>query len=308
MAPKIDFTGRVAIVTGGGRGLGRAHALELARRGASVVVNDAGFNLRGDDAGDAAPADQVVRDVAAAGGRAIASHHDIARPEEARALVDLALSQWGRLDVLINNAGNSRHGLLTETPVEDFRAILDVHLTGSFLVTQAAYPAMAKAGYGRIVLTTSQVGFFGKIDSLAYAAAKAGLLGLMHAIKLDSVKHGILINAISPFALTRMGAIFPKELERLIDPAQVAAGVAWLASEVCGLNGEILVAGGGHFAVARTYESRGIDLDDPTSASAEIVAERWDDIAGMGDALLYPDALEAVGVTFARLRKMAGLA
>lgn len=308
MAAKIDFTGRVAIVTGAGRGLGRAHALELARRGASVVVNDPGFNLRGDDSGDAAPADAVVREIAASGGRAVASRHDVADPEAARALVELALSRWGRLDVVVNNAGNSRHGLLPETPVEDFRAILDVHLTGSFLVTQAAYPAMVKAGYGRIVLTSSQVGFFGKIDSLAYAAAKAGLLGFMHAVKLDSVKHGILINAISPFALTRMGAIFPKELERLIDPAQVAAGVAWLASDACTLNGEILVAGGGHFAVARTYESRGIDLADPTAASAEIVAARWAEIADMKDALIYPDALQAVGVTFARLKKMAGLA
>jgi NAD(P)-dependent dehydrogenase (short-subunit alcohol dehydrogenase family) len=308
MAERISFEGRVAIVTGAGRGLGRAHALELARRGARVVVNDPGFNLRGDDAGDETPAHGVVREIAAAGGSAVASLHDIAQPDQAQALVDLALEKWNRLDILVNNAGNSRHGLLMKTSLEDFRAVLEVHLVGSFLMTKAAYPAMVKAGYGRIVMTTSQVGFFGKVDSLAYAAAKAGLLGLMHALKLDSATHGILVNAISPFALTRMGAIFPRELERLIDPAQVAAAVAYLASEACTLNGEILVAGGGHFALARTVESRGIDLDDPTTASAEIVAERWNEIADMKDALVYDDALQAVGVTFTRLKKLAGLA
>jgi NAD(P)-dependent dehydrogenase (short-subunit alcohol dehydrogenase family) len=308
MAEYITLEGRVAIITGAGRGLGRAHALEFARRGARVVVNDPGFNLRGDDPGDKAPADEVVRDIVASGGHAVASFHDIAQPDQARALVDLALKTWDRVDIVVNNAGNSRHGVLMKMTLDDFRAVLDVHLLGAFLVTQAAYPAMVKAGYGRIVMTTSQVGFFGKGDAIAYGAAKAGLLGLMHGIKLDSATHGILVNAISPFALTRMGAIFPRELERLIDPAQVSAGVAYLASERCKLNGEILIAGGGHFALARTVESQGIDIDDPADVSAELVAERWNEIADMKGAGIYADALVAVGVTFARLKKLAGLA
>jgi NAD(P)-dependent dehydrogenase (short-subunit alcohol dehydrogenase family) len=307
LAERITLGGRVAIITGAGRGLGRAHALEFARRGARIVVNDPGFNLRGDDSGDAAPADSVVREIIAAGGTAVASNHDIAQPDQVRALVDLALGTWDRLDIVVNNAGNNRRATFPEATLDDFRSLLDVHLIGAFLVTQAAYRAMVKAGYGRIVMTSSQVGFYGKVDSLAYGAAKAGLLGLMHGIKLDGAPHGIRVNAISPFALTRMGNIFPHELERLIDPAQVSAAVAYLASEACQLNGEILIAGGGHFALARTVESRGIDIDDPAEVSAEMVARRWDEIADMKDARIYPDALQAVGVTFSRLKKLAGL-
>jgi len=307
MGEHIGLDNRVAIVTGAGRGLGRAHALELARRGARIAVNDPGFNLRGDDAGDKAPADDVVREIVAAGGTAIASHHDVARPEEARALVDLALRTWDRVDIVVNNAGNNRRATFPEATLDDFRDVLDVHLVGAFLVTQAAYPAMMAQRHGRIVMTTSQVGFYGKVDSLAYGAAKAGLLGLMHGIKLDGAAHGILVNAISPFALTRMGDIFPRELERLIDPAQVSAAVAYLASDSCSLNGEILIAGGGHFALSRTIESRGIDIDDPADVSAETIARRWNEIADMTDAISYPDALTAVGVTFSRLKKLAGV-
>jgi len=307
MTERIGFQNRVAIVTGAGRGLGRAHALELARRGARIVVNDPGVSLRGDDAGDAAPADGVVREIVAAGGDAVASPHDVSKPDHAKALIDLALHRWGRIDIVINNAGNNRRAIFPEATLDDFRAVMDVHLVGAFLVTQAAYPAMAKAGYGRIVMTTSQVGFYGKVDSLAYGAAKAGLLGLMHGIKLDGAARGILVNAISPFALTRMGDIFPRELERLIDPAQVSAAVAFLASEACTLNGEILIAGGGHFALARTVESTGIDIDDPAEISAELIARRWREIADMGKPLVYADALKAVGVTFNRLKKLAGI-
>jgi NAD(P)-dependent dehydrogenase (short-subunit alcohol dehydrogenase family) len=307
MGEQIRLDGRVAVVTGAGRGLGRAHAIELARRGARIVVNDPGFNLRGDDSGDKAPADHVVQEIVAGGGTAIPSHHDIARPDQARALVDLALGTWDRVDIVVNNAGNNRRATFPEATLDDFRDVLDVHLVGAFLVTQAAYPAMMAQRHGRIVMTTSQVGFYGKVDSLSYGAAKAGLLGLMHGIKLDGAAHGILVNAISPFALTRMGDIFPRELERLIDPAQVSAAVAYLASDSCKLNGEILIAGGGHFALARTLESRGIDIDDPAEISAETIARRWNEIADMTDPVSYPDALQAVGVTFSRLKRLVGL-
>lgn len=307
-APKrLSLGGRVAIVTGAGRGLGRAYALELARRGACVVVNDAGFNLAGDDAGDRAPADAVVHEILAANGRAVASYHDIAQPAQSRALAALAIESYRRVDILVNNAGNNRRATFPEVTLQDFHAVLGVHLVGPLLLSQAVYPHMAAQGHGRIVLTTSQVGFYGKVDSVAYGAAKNAVIGLMHGMKLDAVRHGIRVNCISPFALTRMGDIFPKELEALIDPKQVAAAVAWLCSDACTLHGEVVIAGGGHFARAVTMESVGIDVDDPAAVSAELLQRRWKAIANMRGALVFQDALQAVGKTFAALKGRVGL-
>ena len=302
---KLKLDGRVAIITGAGRGLGRAYALELARRGAHVVVNDAGFNMAGDDAGDPEPADAVVREIIAAGGRAVASYHDIAQAQQANELVALAVSSFGGVDILVNNAGNNRRAIFPEVRVEDMRAILDVHLIGPMLLSQAVYPHMRSRGRGRIVLTTSQVGFQGKVDSVAYGAAKNAVIGLMHGMKLDAARHGILVNCISPFALTRMGGIFPKELAQWIDPSQVAAAVAWLCSDENTLHGEILIAGGGHFARACTMESRGIDVEG--AVSAELIRRRWTSISSMRGALSYADALQAVGATFSKLKRRLGL-
>ena len=303
---KLKLNGRVAIITGAGRGLGRAYALELARRGAHVVVNDAGFNMAGDDAGDPEPADAVVREIIAAGGRAVASYHDIAQAQQANNLVALAVSSFGGVDILVNNAGNNRRAIFPEVTVEDMRAILDVHLIGPMLLSQAVYPHMRSRGRGRIVLTTSQVGFQGKVDSVAYGAAKNAVIGLMHGMKLDAARHGILVNCISPFALTRMGGIFPKELAQWIDPSQVAAAVAWLCSDENTLSGEVLIAGGGHFARACTMESQGIDVEGPVSA--ELIRRRWKAISSMRGALTYADALQAVGATFDKLKRRVGLA
>ncbi len=304
---RLTLEKRVAIVTGAGRGLGRAYALELARRGARVVVNDAGFNLRGDDAGEHEPADSVVREIIAVGGKALASYHNIAQAEQAKALVDVAVSAFDSVDIVVNNAGNNRRATFPDMTLDDFRAILDVHLLGTFSLTQAAYPHMVARQYGRIVLTTSQVGFYGKVDSVAYGAAKNALIGLMHGIKLDATRHGIQVNCISPFALTRMGDIFPKEIAPLIDPHQVAAAVAWLCSDACALSGEILIAGGGHFARAVTQESVGLDIEDPREISTELIQRRWKKIANMRGALVFADALKAVGMTFDALKKRAGL-
>ena len=224
-ATRLKLKKRVAIITGAGRGLGRAYALELARRGASVVVNDPGFNLGGDDAGDHEPADSVVREIIAAGGKAVASYHDITQAAHVKALLELTLSTFKRVDILVNNAGNIRRATFPDVTLEDFRAVLEVHLVAAFVLSQAVYPHMVAQQHGRIVLTTSQVGFYGKVDSVGYGAAKNALIGLMHGIRLDATRHGILVNCISPFALTRMGSIFPKELAALIDPRQVAAAV-----------------------------------------------------------------------------------
>ena len=302
----MKLTGRVAIITGAGRGLGRAYALELAQRGARLVVNDAGFNMAGDDVGDHEPADGVVAEIKDAGGQAIASYHDIAQGQQAGELVELALSSFGRVDILVNNAGNNRHAIFPAVQVEDMRAILDVHLIGPMLLSQAVYPHMVARRHGRIVLTTSQVGFQGKVDSVAYGAAKNAVVGLMHGMKLDATRHGILVNCISPFALTRMGGIFPKELAQWIDPSHVAAALAWLCSDECTLSGEVLIAGGGHFARACTMESQGIDVEGPVSA--ELIRRRWKAISSMRGALTYADALQAVGATFSKLKRRIGLA
>jgi NAD(P)-dependent dehydrogenase (short-subunit alcohol dehydrogenase family) len=301
----VRLDGRVALVTGAGRGIGRAYALELSRRGAAVVVNDPGVNPRGDDAGDRAAADDVVAEIVEAGGRAVADYGSVADPAAANAMVQLAVDRFGTLDILVNNAGNNRRNIFAETTLEDFRNVLDVHLTGTFLVTQAAWPIFAARRYGRIVFTTSQVGFYGKVDSVAYGAAKMGLIGLMHGVRLSAQPLGIKVNCISPFALTRLGDIFPKEIARYIDPAQVAAAVALLCAEACPVSGEVVIAGGGHFATARTLESRGIDIDNPTEVSSEAIARRFAELSDMRDPLLYPDALAAVGTTFERVKKLA---
>jgi NAD(P)-dependent dehydrogenase (short-subunit alcohol dehydrogenase family) len=277
----------------------------LARRGAAVVVNDPGVNSRGDDAGDPTVADNVVAEIARAGGRAVADYGSVADPHAASAMVARAVDAFGGLDIVVNNAGNNRRNTFADTTLDDLRNVLDVHLIGTFLVTQAAWPVLAARRNGRIVITTSQVGFYGKVDSVAYGAAKMGLIGLMHGIRLSAEPVGIKVNCISPFALTRMGDIFPKDIAKLIDPAQVAAAVVLLCSEQCPVSGEVVIAGGGHFATARTLESRGIDIDNPADVSAETLADRWREIADLGDPLLYPDALTAVGVTFARVKELA---
>jgi NAD(P)-dependent dehydrogenase (short-subunit alcohol dehydrogenase family) len=305
MTDPVRLDGRIALVTGAGRGLGRAYAIELARRGAAVVVNDPGVNLRGDDAGDRAPADSVVADIVAAGGRAVADYGSVTDPRAAGAMVQRAVDAFGGLDIVVNNAGNNRRNTFANTTLEDLRATLDVHLVGAFLVTQAAWPVLAKRRNGRIVFATSQVGFYGKVDSVAYGTAKMALVGLMHGIRLSAEPLGIKVNCISPFALTRMGDVFPKDIADYIEPAQVAAAVALLASEQCPVSGEIVIAGGGHFATARTLESRGIDIDNPADVSAEALAARWREISDLRDPLLYPDALTAVGVTFARAKGLA---
>jgi len=301
----IRLDGRVALVTGAGRGLGRAYAVELARRGAAVLVNDPGVNPRGDDAGDRTAADGVAAEIVAAGGRAVADYGNVADPQAAQAMVARAAEVFGGLDIVVNNAGNNRRNTFADTTLEDLRNVIDVHLVGTFLVTQAAWPLLAARGSGRIVFTTSQVGFYGKVDSVAYGAAKMGLVGLMHGLRLSAEPLGIKVNCISPFALTRLGDIFPKDIADFIDPAQVAAAVALLCSAQCPVSGEIVIAGGGHFATARTLESRGIDIDNPADVSAEAIASRWAEIADLRDPLLYPDALAAVGATFARVKTLA---
>ena len=199
----LRFDGRVAVVTGAGRGLGRSYAMLLASRGAKVVVNDPGGSLAGEGM-DAGPADHVVGEITAAGGQAVACTESVTTREGGDAIIRTALEHYGRLDILIHNAGNVRRGSLKEMSYEDFDAVLDVHLRGAFNVVRPAFPVMCQAGYGRIVLTSSIGGLYGNRDVANYAAAKAGVIGLSNVAAIEGADEGVTCNVIVPAAVTRM--------------------------------------------------------------------------------------------------------
>lgn len=200
---KVSFEGRVVIVTGAGGGIGRAHALEIGRRGGSVLVNDLGGDVAG-RGGSASMAEKVAEDIRAAGGEAAANHDSVATTEGCNAIVAQAIAEFGKVDVLINNAGIMRNSTLAETSDEDWDAVIATHLTGSFKLTRAVWPHMAAQGYGRIVYTASSAGIFGNPMVGGYGAAKAGVAGLMHVAALEGQTHGILCNALMPNAVSRM--------------------------------------------------------------------------------------------------------
>ncbi|WP_189621117.1 SDR family NAD(P)-dependent oxidoreductase [Novosphingobium colocasiae] len=304
---EIRFDGKVALVTGAGRGLGRAYALDLARRGAKVVVNDANVDMSGGRLEGATPAEDVVAQITANGGEAVVHLGNVADADDARDMVDAAVSRWGRIDIVVNNAGQMRKLTFSQSSVADFTDHFQVHVLGSYLVSRAAWTHMAAQGGGAIVLTTSQVGMYGQLDAAAYGTAKMGVMGLLHAMKLEAPTRGIRVNAIAPFALTRMGeGTFPEAMRPYIDPALVAPAVTWMASDRCDWNGEILIAGGGHFARARVSETTGIDIDNPAGISAEAIHAHNAEIADTAGILMPDNALSAVGTTFARLARLSG--
>ena len=285
----IRFDGRVAVVTGGGGGLGRTHALALAARGAAVVVNDLGGTVDG-QGGSQAAAQQVVDEIVSAGGRAVPNYDDISSPDGAARLVQTAREAFGRLDVLINNAGILRDKSLVKMAPADFEAVVKVHLLGSVWCTQAAWPLMQAQQYGRIVMTTSAAGLYGNFGQSNYGAAKLGLVGLMNSLKDEGAKHGILVNTIAPVALTRMTqGIALSKMMNGADPEKVTAGVVFLAGEACRLSGEILSAGGGYFSRVEIREGAGV-WAPPEDVSPEFVAGAWDRIADMSQARPYANA------------------
>ena len=298
----IRFDEQVAIISGAGRGLGRAYALELAARGAIVIVNDRGVSLDGDQTKSVLPADGVVAEIAASGGRSIADPADVRSEVEVRAMVDRAIERWGRVDVAICNAGNMRKLRFSETDEADLASHLSTHVIGSFLLAKSVWPHMIRRRYGRIVMTTSQVGLYGQLDAAAYGTAKMAIVGLMHGMKLEAHETGIAVNCISPFAITRMASgTFPEKVVSSIDPACVAPAVAYLASRECNLQGQVVIAGGGHFAIASTLETRGLDIEDPALISLEKIRDQFMAISDFADPLRYSDALSAVQKTFDRL-------
>jgi NAD(P)-dependent dehydrogenase (short-subunit alcohol dehydrogenase family) len=255
--PDLRFDDRVAVVTGGGRGLGRSYALLLASQGAKVVVNDPGGSIGGDGT-DAAPADEVVREITAAGGEAVASTDSVATPEGGRAIVGTALERYGRIDILVHNAGNVRRASLKEMSYDDFEAVLDVHLRGAFHVVRPAFPQMCEAGYGRIVLTSSIGGLYGNHDVANYAVAKAGVIGLSNVAAIEGAPHGVKSNVIVPAAVTRMAEGIDTSAYPPMGPELVAPAVAWLSHESCSVTGEMLVALAGRVARAVVVETPGV--------------------------------------------------
>ena len=280
----LRFDGRVAVVTGGGRGLGRSYAMLLASKGAKVVVNDPGGSLTGDGS-DAAPADDVVREINAAGGQAVASTDSVATAAGGKAIVDAALEHYGRLDILIHNAGNVRRGSLKEMSYEDFDAVLDVHLRGAFNVVRPAFPVMCDAGYGRIVLTSSIGGLYGNHGVANYAAAKAGVIGLSNVAALEGAADGVTCNVIVPAAVTRMAAGIDTSAYPPMGPELVAPVAGWLAHESCSVSGEVFVALAGRVARAVITESPGVYRP---SWTVEDVGEYLDAIRYMESPLIFP--------------------
>lgn len=280
----LRFDERVAVITGAGRGLGREYALLLASRGAKVVVNDPGGSLTGDGS-DAAPAQQVVDEITTAGGEAIAVTDSVATAESGQAIIDKAVERFGRIDILIHNAGTVRRGSLKELTYNDFEAVLDVHLRGAFHVVRPAFPLMCEAGYGRVVLTSSIGGLYGNHEVANYAAAKAGILGLCNVVALEGAAEGVLCNAIVPGAVTRMAEGLDTSAYPPMGPDLVAPAVGWLAHETCSVTGEYFVAIAGRLARAAVVESPGVYQP---SWSMEQVGEQMTRIRDLSEPVVFP--------------------
>jgi NAD(P)-dependent dehydrogenase (short-subunit alcohol dehydrogenase family) len=284
VAPQLRFDDRVAVVTGAGRGLGRAYAQLLASRGAKVVVNDIGGSLGGEGL-DAGPAQRVVGEITQAGGEAVACTASVATPEGGQAVIRAALETYGRIDILVHNAGNVRRSSLKEMSYEDFDAVLDVHLRGAFHVVRPAFPLMCAAGYGRIVLTSSIGGLYGNHEVANYAAAKAGVLGLSNVAALEGAADGVHCNVVVPAAVTRMAEGIDTSAYPPMGAELVAPVVAWLAHESCPVTGEMFIALAGRVARAVIAESPGVCRP---SWTIEDVGNHLDAIRYVEAPLIFP--------------------
>ena len=293
---ELRFDGRVVVVTGGGRGIGRSHARLLASRGAQVVVADFGAELDGSGS-SAQPAQEVVKEIEAAGGQAVMCHASVAEEAGAASIIQTALEHFGRLDAVINNAGISDMHLFEDLSLEQFRRMIDVHYLGTVLVTKFAWPHFVEAGYGRIVNTTSE-GILGAQPLLtSYGAAKGAVWALTRNLAAEGAERGILANAVCPRALTRMSKQGEKvkaerepdpEVDSILarmNPDLVAPAAAYLAHESCTVNGEVLVAGGGDVFRLTPIVTRGISQE---SLTVEDVAEHIDAIMNIDDARVPP--------------------
>ncbi len=279
---EITFDGRVAIVTGAGGGLGRSYAVEMARRGARVVVNDLGGAVDGTGAGTRA-ADVVVEEIKAAGGEATASYDSVSSPEGGQAIVQTALDRFGTVDIVINNAGILRDRSFANLTLEEMHGVIDTHLKGAFYVSMPAFRVMKEKGYGRFVHTSSNSGIFGNFGQTNYGAAKAGLVGLSNVLAIEGAKYGILSNVIAPTARTRMTEDILGPLAEMLDPEQVMPMVVYLASEANQVTHEIFTAGGGRFGRIFIGTNQGWFSGVKVVPSVEEVAAHLDEIRDISE-------------------------
>jgi NAD(P)-dependent dehydrogenase (short-subunit alcohol dehydrogenase family) len=268
---ELDFTGRVAVVSGAGAGLGRCHALLLAERGASVVVNDASRSR----------AEDVVAEISAAGGTATADGTDVSSAAGGEAIVRTAIDTYGRLDVLVNNAGIIRDRSFHNLSDDELNAVLAVHVGGAFNLTRPAWRAMREAGYGKVLFTTSAAGIWGNFGQSNYAAAKAALIGLSNTLAIEGARNGISANVIAPIAATSMTEGLLGKLTDAADPALVSPLVAWLCHESCDVSGHVYSVGGGRVARVVTTLTPGFtSRDEPLTP--ELLRDHWETISAIG--------------------------
>lgn len=296
----INFDNKVAIVTGAGGGLGRSHALQLAERGAKVVVNDLGGNVDG-TGGSSEAADKVVEEIKAAGGEAISNGSSVTDKSGVNKLVEDTMSAFGRIDILINNAGVLRDKSFAKVTLDDFEFVVDVHLMGSVYCTKAVWPIMVEQNYGRIVMTSSSSGIFGNFGQSNYGAAKMGVVGLMNTLKIEGKKYNIKVNSLVPVAATRMteNLGMPDAVFESLKPETVSPAVIFMSSENAP-DGAMISAGAGVFAKAEIVHSEGIALkgDD---LNADMLADKWSEVSDMQNSKALLSGAEHTAHIFKKL-------
>ena len=296
----ISFEDKVVIITGAGGGLGRSHALEFAKRGAKVLVNDLGGEVDG-SGGSSEAANNVVKEITDAGGIAMPNGSSVIDDKGVKNMVDQAMDEFGRIDILINNAGILRDKSFSKMEIEDFTIVTDIHLMGSVKPTKMVWEIMKEQNYGRILVTTSSTGLYGNFGQSNYGAAKLGLVGFVNTLKLEGQKYNINCNVLCPVAYTRMTAnLMPPEAEELLTPSSVTPAVIYLSSEN-GPTGIILCAGAGVYSEAKIMESDGENLG--LNASAEDLEKNWDKISDFSNAKPFFNGGEQTGKVLEKAMK-----
>jgi NAD(P)-dependent dehydrogenase (short-subunit alcohol dehydrogenase family) len=296
----LRFDGRVAVISGAGRGLGRSHALLLARQGCKVVVNDTGAAIKGEGS-DAGPAQDVVDEIVAAGGEAVASTDSVASMEGGQTIIQTALDAFGKIDILIHNAGNVRYGSLSEISYEDFKSVVDVHLMGAFHLVRTAFPLMCAQRYGRIVLTSSIGGIYGNLNCVNYGVSKSGMIGLSNVAALEGEACNVKSNLLVPSAVTRMADGLDISQYPPMGPELVSPTVGWLAHEDCSISGEMIAAIGGRISRCYVAETVGVYRPEWTIQQVGELMPAARDIEGAHDFGLHGH-LSHIGYSFQMAR------